>query len=306
MEPAKSLRPIVISAFVLALTFGTTILAFSVTPAGAKNLPLKPLLLTVTQMPTGWTAGRFVPGNACGQPKGVKITQEAATTFGRTNQQLVEDLRTYSVAVKTAYKRVLTPLNRCAHVKVALDGKKETASFGQMSLATFGNQSEAFDIRARHKGKTVNLYEVVIRSGNIVVTMTERGIGLAQFENFTKLALSKLPFGGIAPAPAFTTSTTTMTTTRPLPTTTTSPPPTTTTTTRPVPAPTTTTTAPAPTVPSPTTPPAPTGCHPLSSGGNCYEAGELCSAADHGLSGVAGNGEAITCEDNNGWRWEPS
>jgi hypothetical protein len=24
------------------------------------------------------------------------------------------------------------------------------------------------------------------------------------------------------------------------------------------------------------------------------------------MSGVAGNGEAITCEDNNGWRWEPS
>jgi hypothetical protein len=24
------------------------------------------------------------------------------------------------------------------------------------------------------------------------------------------------------------------------------------------------------------------------------------------MSGVAGDGEAITCEDNDGWRWEPS
>jgi hypothetical protein len=24
------------------------------------------------------------------------------------------------------------------------------------------------------------------------------------------------------------------------------------------------------------------------------------------MSGVAGNGEAITCEYNNGWRWEPA
>jgi hypothetical protein len=65
-------------------------------------------------------------------------------------------------------------------------------------------------------------------------------------------------------------------------------------------------TSPPVTSPPVTSPPAPSGCHPLSSGGNCYEAGELCSAADHGLSGVAGNGEAIICEDNDGWRWEPA
>ncbi len=47
-------------------------------------------------------------------------------------------------------------------------------------------------------------------------------------------------------------------------------------------------------------------CYPLASTGNCYEAGEYCPKADHGVSGVAGDGEAITCEDNNGWRWEPS
>jgi hypothetical protein len=52
--------------------------------------------------------------------------------------------------------------------------------------------------------------------------------------------------------------------------------------------------------------PAPTGCHPLTNSGNCYEPGEYCRDDDHGASGVAGDGEAITCEDNNGWRWEPS
>ena len=52
--------------------------------------------------------------------------------------------------------------------------------------------------------------------------------------------------------------------------------------------------------------PTPTGCHPLTNSGNCYEPGEYCRDADHGASGVAGDGEAITCQDNNGWRWEPS
>jgi hypothetical protein len=67
---------------------------------------------------------------------------------------------------------------------------------------------------------------------------------------------------------------------------------------------------PAATVPAvaPSSPVAatPAGCHPLSNAGNCYEPGEYCRAADHGKSGIAGDGKAITCEDNDGWRWEPS
>jgi hypothetical protein len=40
--------------------------------------------------------------------------------------------------------------------------------------------------------------------------------------------------------------------------------------------------------------------------GNCYQPGEDCRNSDHRLSGVAGDGKAITCEDNDGWRWEPA
>ncbi|HUB93924.1 MAG TPA: G5 domain-containing protein [Verrucomicrobiae bacterium] len=68
----------------------------------------------------------------------------------------------------------------------------------------------------------------------------------------------------------------------------------------PTPAPTVTTT------PTPTPTPAPTqSCYPLSSENTCYEPGEYCRDSDHGTSGLAGDGESITCEDNNGWRWEP-
>lgn len=60
--------------------------------------------------------------------------------------------------------------------------------------------------------------------------------------------------------------------------------------------------------PSPSPPPSPTheSCYPLTSGGNCYEPGEYCRDSDHGMHGVAGDGEKIICEDNNGWRWEPA
>lgn len=70
----------------------------------------------------------------------------------------------------------------------------------------------------------------------------------------------------------------------------------------------TTQAAPPPTVappPPPTTAPPP-GCYPKTSSGNCYEPGEYCPTADHGMTGVAGDGQRITCAYNNGWRWEAS
>jgi hypothetical protein len=63
--------------------------------------------------------------------------------------------------------------------------------------------------------------------------------------------------------------------------------------------------APAP-PPSPSAAPPPASCFPTTSSGNCYEPGEFCPLADHGMTGVAGNGERIVCQDNNGWRWEPA
>jgi phosphatidylserine/phosphatidylglycerophosphate/cardiolipin synthase-like enzyme len=46
-------------------------------------------------------------------------------------------------------------------------------------------------------------------------------------------------------------------------------------------------------------------CQPLSNEGTCYEPGEYCRNDDHGVSGVAGDGESITCKDTNeGWEWE--
>jgi hypothetical protein len=57
---------------------------------------------------------------------------------------------------------------------------------------------------------------------------------------------------------------------------------------------------------APAAPAAPTGCYPISDEGTCYEPGEYCRDSDHGASGVAGDGEAIVCEDNDGWRWEPA
>jgi hypothetical protein len=61
--------------------------------------------------------------------------------------------------------------------------------------------------------------------------------------------------------------------------------------------------------PSPTAAPPPppkASCYPLSDENTCYEPGEYCRDSDHGKSGVAGDGKAIICEDDDGWRWAPA
>jgi hypothetical protein len=63
---------------------------------------------------------------------------------------------------------------------------------------------------------------------------------------------------------------------------------------------------PPPQPPPTTQAPAPAGCYPTTSSGHCYEPGEFCPEADAGIHGVAGDGEAIVCENNNGLRWEPA
>ena len=64
--------------------------------------------------------------------------------------------------------------------------------------------------------------------------------------------------------------------------------------------------APAPAPSSAAPPPAPAGCHPTTSSGNCYEPGEFCPEADAGMTGVAGDGEAITCVLESGrYHWHP-
>jgi hypothetical protein len=198
--------------------------------------------------------------------------------------------------VQKGYANVVASLDRCQHGTFG----SVTASLVQMSLPSLGSAYQGFDARWRHKGKTSNIYEVVIRAGFIIVTVAEKGApNVRQFAEYAGLALQQMGAAGttrVAPV------TTTTTTTTPPPTTTPPSPPTTTTT-RPPPPPVTTTPPPPPTtVPAPAAP----SCTPLTGGGNCYEPGEYCRDDDHGVTGVAGDGETITCEDNNGWRWEPT
>jgi cardiolipin synthase len=55
----------------------------------------------------------------------------------------------------------------------------------------------------------------------------------------------------------------------------------------------------------PPTSPAAAGCYPIDNEGGCYEPGEYCRDDDHAMTGRAGDGATITCEEESGgWFWE--
>ncbi len=61
----------------------------------------------------------------------------------------------------------------------------------------------------------------------------------------------------------------------------------------------------APPISAPTPGATTAGCTPIDNEGGCYKPGEYCRNDDHGATGRAGDGQAITCEDKNGtWYWE--
>jgi hypothetical protein len=206
----RGLRAGVVST--LTLMSGFTILSTAAVPAGAstqevaKTVPLKPLLLGSERVPTGWILESSPTsfGSGCPKPAGVKIVQNASEFFvSGEGRQIVERLNVYSPTVEKGYAGLITSLKNCAQKSSGLIQKTKSAALVRMSFPRFGNQSDAFSTRWSEKGETFSIYEVVIQSGNLVVTLAELSVGspgVTQLEKFTRLALARLPFGGSPPA----------------------------------------------------------------------------------------------------------
>jgi hypothetical protein len=174
------------------------------------------------------------------------------------------------------------------------DGSKWVAVEQPATSAPVGlSPTSGATARARLPHQTRRFW---IGLGVLVLALT--GIGVC----FAAVPLHSNPAGSVAVATP-TEQQTTAPTSTPTPASTPRPSPTLT----PTPLPAPTAAPPVAAAPPPTAAPAKlAGCYPLSNSGTCYEPGEFCRTADHGRTGVAGNGEAIVCEYNNGWRWEPA
>ena len=298
MARRKSLRSRP-SHFWTVIATAFAVLALGVGIAGAAGTSsLKSKLLTVSQLPSGWAVNNSaIPpttSSCYSNPLWkVPVLTRASVDFdqGGSLPALIEQAGTYRSG-KAAFEAITKRLNNCRRFKESSGSVTVKGSIGPLSFAKHGQESRAYLAQLTVKGEHFSQAFVVTREGNVVLAVALSDfppLDLTSLAHFTTLATARFAPAAVATVAPTAPSTTTARL---------APPPTTTA--PPAPPPTT-----APPAPPPTTSP-PASCHPTTASGNCYEPGELCSNADHGVTGLAGNGETITCEDNNGWRWEPT
>jgi hypothetical protein len=170
--------------------------------ASASTSKLSSELLSVGQMPTGWSVDNSPSGSGIGclknilESEGIKPTSYAKVAFDDNGNTplLQEAVATYSNA-KTAYKKIVARLSVCKRVSGTSGGTKGTGTVGQMSFPHYGNASAAFSISLMTQGPTIGEHVLIVRKGNVIMGIVEADVppvDVSQFQGSVVKALAKL------------------------------------------------------------------------------------------------------------------
>ena len=173
------------------------------TAASASPPHLSAKLLSIGQMPTGWSVDNSQQGSGgfagclTAKPGGLKPVATAGVTFadGGSLPEVSEALAAYGSPINKAFSKLMGALDHCRSISMVTDGKKTTVEVGQMSFPHFGDQSAAFDFTFAVDGVNAGADFLVARSGRIAILFMELDLGspdVNQFEGFVKLAFVKI------------------------------------------------------------------------------------------------------------------
>ena len=171
------------------------------TSASASTPKLSSELLSVGQMPVGWSVDNSSSGSGPGclanivEPQGIKQTSNATVFFaGIGNIPVIEETLATFTNATTAYKKIVATLNGCKHIVVTSGARKGTYTVGQMSFPHYGNASGAFAVSIVTPGPTIGEDFFIARKGNVVMGMIEADlrVNVSQFQGFVVKALAKV------------------------------------------------------------------------------------------------------------------
>ena len=172
------------------------------TGASASTPKLSSELLSVGQMPTGWSVDKSSSGSGIGclanvlEPKGNRQTSHASVFFaGNGNIPVVEEALATFTNAKTAYKQIAATLDGCKHISGTKGGTKVTGTVGEMSFTHYGNASVAFSESLLIHGTTIGADLLIVRKGNVVMGIQEADlppVNVSQFQGFVVKALTKI------------------------------------------------------------------------------------------------------------------
>jgi hypothetical protein len=196
----RSLAVTAFAAIVVSLLLNGAV----VTAASASKPKLSAMLLTIGQMPKGWSQVTTPPvrgqgGVGCygSEPKGIRQTASATVTFYRPDGVarvflVGEGLKTYE-SVETAYRRIVVGLGSCKHFSANSAGLKVTGgTVERMRFAQYGDASEAFAVSYTGLGMRIHQYVLFARKGTIVMVLTVSNLAKSRFQEFVQKAVAKL------------------------------------------------------------------------------------------------------------------
>jgi len=176
----------------------TTTIAPTTTTPGAPNV--QPLLLAVTDLPTGWSVdSNTTTPNSCYSGPLTKISPAsyAHVDFaqGGSLPELIEQLA-FSTSATNSFYAIKSTLDGCTTFTEMVGGKTISGNLGPMSFPSFGDQSAAFDATLSINGKNVNQGFVVAQKSNYLTVVALGDVGpldSALLQQFITLALGKIP-----------------------------------------------------------------------------------------------------------------
>jgi hypothetical protein len=171
-------------------------------PAGVSSSTLSGQLLSVSQVPTGWSAASSAGDNGVGcmenllEPAGTKQTPKAQAYFVGPDLLAVfdEKLATYSSATKT-YRKIIATMTACKVVNAINKGHVVTGTAGAMSFPRYANASEAFALRLTSLGVTLRCDYLLVRQGSVVAGILEGnwpGVSTTQCKGLVVKALARM------------------------------------------------------------------------------------------------------------------
>jgi hypothetical protein len=149
--------------------------------ATASQTKLSTELLTVSQMPSGWSTDVQTGGSSPG----------CLAHLFEPLPLVSEKLGTYSNAT-TAFQSIVATLADCKRVSGVSGKLKVTGTIAKMKAPSYGDTSAAFAVKLDIQGTSIANDIVIVRKGKIVMGVEEANSGTVNVSQLQRLVIKAL------------------------------------------------------------------------------------------------------------------
>lgn len=174
-------------------------------PLSARNL--KPQLLTVSELPSGWAIDNSSDDSSASTPPCLRNLKSELNTSNKAQISFVKgsDFPDFeqqlgyfgtAAAALAKYQTGTGILNACKNFSFSSDGHKYIGSIGQLSFPALGQRSTAWQITLSAEGVTLGIDVALVQKGSELSFLLYGDLGSVEVGDFLPLArkaVAKMP-----------------------------------------------------------------------------------------------------------------